>query len=100
MFARIVSAQAKIDKLDEVVKIWKEKDIPLMDSVKGYCGAYLLTDRKTGKAISITLWDNEEDSIRDEQSTLHQKQLAMFKDILIGEPVAQRYEISAQDKVD
>ncbi len=100
MFARLLSVQGRSDKLDEVIKIWKEEDIPELESVKGYCGAYLLADRKTGKVISITLWDSEEDAIADEQSALHQKQLNMYKDLLIGEPVHQRYEVSAQDQVD
>jgi len=97
MFARLVSAQARSDKLNEAIRIWKEKDIPLMKTVKGYRGAYLLTDHKTGRAISITLWDSEEDAIADEQSALHQKQLDMYKDLMTGEPIHQRYEVSAQD---
>lgn len=80
MFARSVSAQARSDKLNEIIRIWKEKDIPLMKSVKGYRGAYLFTDRKTGRGISITMWDSEEDAIADEQSALHQKQVNMYKD--------------------
>ena len=100
MFARLLSVQGRSDKLDEVIRIWKEKDIPELESVKGYCGAYLLADRKTGKVISMTLWDSEEDAITDEQSTLHQKQLNMYEDLLIGEPVHQRYEVSAQVQVD
>ena len=68
MFARLVSARVRDGKLDEVIRIWKEEDIPLTESVKGYRGAYLLTDRKTSKAISMTIWDSEEDSIADQQS--------------------------------
>jgi len=74
--------------------------MPLTESVKGYRGAYLLTDRKAGKVISITLWDSEEDAIADEQSTLHQEQVDMYKGLLMGEPVAQYYEVSAKDKID
>jgi len=99
MFARLVSAQARSDKLDEVVRIWKEKDIPLMKPVKGYRGAYLLTDRKTGIGMSMTLWDSEEDAIADEQSALHRKQLDMYKGLFTGEIAHQRYEVIARDKI-
>ena len=99
MFARLVSAQVGIDKLNEGITIWKDKDIPLMESVSGYIGAYLLTDRKTGKVISMTIWDSEVDAIADEQSNLHQKQVDMYKGFLIGEPVTQYYEVSAKDKI-
>jgi heme-degrading monooxygenase HmoA len=111
MFARLVSAKAKKGKLDEVIRVWEEEDIPLMDSVKGYRGAYLLTDRRTGRGkgkaiaplvpqvVSITLWDIEEDSIADEQSQLHHAQLDMYEDLLTGTPIHQGYEIVAKDKV-
>jgi heme-degrading monooxygenase HmoA len=97
MFARLVSAQIKNDKLNELIKIWKERDIPAMKSVKGYRGAYLLTDSKTNKGISMTFWDSEEDSIADEQSSLHQKQVDMYKRLLTGEPIHRLYNVSAQD---
>ena len=99
MYARLVSGQTNIEKLDEVIKIWKEKDTPLMKSVKGYRGSYLLTDRKTGKAISITFWESERDAIADEQSKLHQQQVSLYKDLIPGEYSHQRYEISARDKM-
>jgi len=99
MFARLVSAQVKKDKQDEVIRIWKWNDIPLMKSVKGYLGAYLLTDRKTGRAISMTLWYSEKDAVADEQSTLHQKQVNMYQNLFTGELTHQRYEVSAQDKI-
>ena len=99
MYARLVSAQVVTDKINEGITIWKERDMPLMETVKGYRGAYLLTNRNTGKVISMTLWDREEDAVTDEKSPLHQKQVDMFADLLIGEPVAQYYEVSAKDKL-
>jgi heme-degrading monooxygenase HmoA len=99
MFARLVSAQAVDGKLDEAVRIWKEEDMPLMDSVKGYLGAYLLADRESGKAVSMTLWEREEDSVADVGSQLHQKQLGMYEGLLVGEPIHKGYEILARDRV-
>ena len=100
MFARLVSAQVATDKIDEGMRIWREKDMPFSKSVKGYRGAYALVDRKTGKVISMTLWDTETDAINDERSALHQKQVDMYKGLLIGEPVTQYLEVAAKDKID
>ena len=99
MYARLYSARAKDGKLDEMIRVWSEEDIPLMGSVRGYRGACLLTDRESGRGISITLWDSEEDSEADEKSDLHQEQLGMFADILAEEPVRAGYEISACDRI-
>ena len=96
MFARLSIVQVKIDKLDETRKIFEESVIPAAKSQKGYRGGYLLTDRKTGKGISITLWDSEEDAIANEQSGYYQKQISKFKDFFTAPPVREGYEVSLQ----
>ena len=96
MFARLTIVQVNIDKLDETKKIYKESVIPAAKSQKGYRGAYLLTDSKTGKGVSIALWDSEEDAIATEQSGYYQEQLAKFKDFFTAPPVREGYEVSVQ----
>ncbi len=96
MFARLTIVQGKSDKVDEAVKIYNESVIPAMKSQKGFCGFYFLNERKTGKAISMTLWDSEEDAIANEQSGYYQEQLSKFKDLSTGEPVREGYEVSIQ----
>ena len=96
MFARLTIVQVKIDKLDETKKIFEENVIPAAKSQKGYRGGYLLTDRKTGKGMSITLWDSEEDAIANEQSGYYQEQVGKFKDFFTAPPVREGYEVSLQ----
>jgi len=97
MFARLTMAQMKSDKIDETRKIYEESVIPAAKSQKGYRGAYLLTDRKTGKGISMTLWDSEEDAIANEQSGYYQEQVNKLKEFFTAPPVREGYEISVQD---
>jgi heme-degrading monooxygenase HmoA len=47
--------------------------VPASKSQKGYKGAYLLTDRDTGKGMSITIWDTEEDAVANERSGYYQE---------------------------
>ena len=96
MFARLTIAQFNIDKLDEARKIFEESVIPAAKSQKGYRGAYLLADRKTGKSVSISLWDSEEDAIANEQSGYYQEQVGKFKDYFTAPPVREGYEVSIQ----
>ena len=96
MFARLTIVQTKSDKLDETIKIFQEGVVPAAKSQKGYRGAYLLTDRKTGKGISISLWDSEEDAIANEQSGYYQEQVAKFKDFFTAPPVREGYDVSIQ----
>jgi heme-degrading monooxygenase HmoA len=97
MFARVTNSQIKVDKLDEAIKIVKENVLTVAKSQKGYRGAYLLTDSKTGKGLIISLWDTEEDAIANEESGYYQEQVAKFKDIFAAPPVREGYEVSVQD---
>ena len=96
MFARLTIFEVKIDKLDETTKIFEESVIPAAKLQKGHRGGYLLTDRKTGKGIAITLWDSEEDAIANEQSGYYQEQLGKFKGFFTAPPVREGYEVSIQ----
>ncbi len=60
MFARVSKVQVQMEKFDEATHIYAESVVPAAKSQKGFSGAYLLTDRKTGNAISLTLWESEE----------------------------------------
>jgi heme-degrading monooxygenase HmoA len=94
MFARLTIVQLKIDKIDEAVKLYGESVVPAAKSQKGYRGIYLLTDRETGKGVSIALWDSEEDAIANEQSGYYQEQVNKFKDIFTAPPVREGYEVN------
>ncbi len=96
MFARLTIVPVKMDKLDETIKIFEESVIPAAKSQKGYRRGYLLTDRKTGKGIALTLWDREEDAITNEQSGYYQEQLGKFKGFFTAPPVREGYEVSIQ----
>ena len=96
MFARLTIVQVKIDKLDEAIKIYEDSVVPTAKSQKGFQGAYLLTDRNTGKGISCTLWDSEEDAVANEQSGYYQEQVGKFKDFFTAPPVQEGYEVAVQ----
>ena len=93
MFARKTTFQFKTDQIDEVLKILKESIVPAAKSQKGYQGLYFLLDRKTGKAVSIALWDSEEDAIANEKSHFYQEQLVKLYDFYRVSPIREGYEV-------
>ncbi len=97
MFARVSIIQVKSDQIDEAIKIYAESVTPARKAQKGSRGAYLFTDRKTGKGMAITLWDSEEDAIANEQSGYYQEQISKFKEVFAAPPVREGYEVSFQD---
>lgn len=96
MFARLTIVQGKPDKIDEMIQIYEESVVPAAKSQKGYQGAYMLVDRSTGKGVSISLWDSEEDARANEQSGYYQEQVGKFKDFFTAPPVQEGYEVAVQ----
>lgn len=96
MFARLTSTQIKKERIDEFIKIYEKSVIPAAKSQKGYQGAYLLVDRETGKGISITLWNSEEDAVANERSRYYQEQVLKFVAYFIKPPIREGFEVSVQ----
>jgi len=96
MFARLTIVQVKKNKIDETREIYEDSVIPAAKSQRGFRGAYLLSNRKSGKGVSITMWDSEEDAVANEQGGYYQQQLSKFKDFLTAPPVREGYEVAIQ----
>lgn len=94
MNARATIVQILPDKVDEAVDLYRDSVVPAARQQKGFKGVYLLTDRNTGKGISITLWETEADMTAGENSGYYQQQLAKFKDVFGAPPVRESYEVS------
>jgi len=96
MFARLTTAQIPIDRIDRFIKIYEESVVPAAKSQKGYKGIYLFVDRKTGKGVSIGLWESEEDAIANEENRFYQEQVAKFITFYTIPPIREGYEVVVQ----
>jgi heme-degrading monooxygenase HmoA len=96
MFARFTSVEVNVDKIDELIKLFEDSIVPAAKSQKGYRGAYLFTDRKTGKGCVISLWNSEEDAVANEQSGYYKEQVGKAAEFFTGPPVQEGYEVSVQ----
>jgi heme-degrading monooxygenase HmoA len=96
MYARATTSQILPDKVDEAIAIYRDSVTPAAKQQKGFKGIWMLTDRKTGKGISITLWETEADMTAGESSGFYQQQVAKFKDVFGAPPVREQYEVTVQ----
>src|SRR4030042_6224253 len=96
MYARLTEMNVKPDKIDEAIEIYRESVVPAAKSQKGFIAAYLLTDRPTGKGISITIWKTEGDALANERNRYYQEQLVKFIEFFQSPPIREGYEISAR----
>lgn len=96
MYTRATIVQVRPDKIDEAIVIYRDSVIPAAKQQAGFRDAILLTNRTTGKSISLTVWNTQADMQTGEASGYYQEQIAKFKDILTAAPVREEYEIAAQ----
>jgi len=93
MFVRMTISQVKPEKIDDGVRIYRKSVVPEAKKQKGYRGACLLVDPKSGKCISVTFWRNERDAVANEENLYYQEQLVKFINMLAGPMIREGYEV-------
>jgi quinol monooxygenase YgiN len=97
MEARVITVQVDVYRLDKAIKIYEESVAPAVRLREGGIGALLLVDRNSGKAISITMWENEERLRESQESGFMQEQIAKFESMLIATPDIDAFEVIVKD---
>ncbi|MBI2868261.1 MAG: hypothetical protein HYX96_00345 [Chloroflexi bacterium] len=92
MFARVSTIMGKPGQIDEVVRFFKQPDPPELAAMKG---AYMLVNRKTGKILTMTLWDTEADMAASAAAASQMRGQAAGK-AAAPEPVVELYEVAVK----
>jgi hypothetical protein len=61
VLARVVTIQVRPEKLDECIRIFCERNAPSIAAQPGFDHGHWWVDRATGRATSVTFWENEAD---------------------------------------
>ena len=96
MYARVVSGLIRPEKREEAINIYRDSIAPKAKEQKGFKGVFLLSDPKTNKFHSITLWETEGDMASGETSMYLLKQLAKVASRFAGPPTTERFEVVVQ----
>ena len=94
MYARIVTVQTRPDKMDELISIYRDSIAPAAKQQKGNKGAFLLTDSSTNKAISIAVWETEQDMLAGEASGYLKEQIAKAAPTFAAPPTTEHFQVS------
>ncbi len=97
MHARMTVSKIKPDKFDEAIALYRDSVVPTAKQQRGFKALLNLSDRTTGKGLSIVLWETEADMKAGEASGYYQQQLAKFKDLFAAPPVKEHYEVAVQE---
>jgi heme-degrading monooxygenase HmoA len=71
VYARVSTLDVSPEQIDEGLRYLREEVLPPGKQDPGFKGLIALTNRNSGKALSITLWESEEAMRVTEQDANH-----------------------------
>lgn len=94
MFARLTILQVPPENLEKGIALFRRSVVPEAKRQKGYRGACLLSDPKSGKGIAVTFWRSEKDAVANEESRYYQEQLVKALQFLSAPPIREGYIVN------
>src|SRR4051794_30081672 len=98
MVARVTLAEVDAVRMNlgALVKLFEESVVPEQRSQEGYRGCYVLTTPE-GKALVLTLWDDEECAAASLAGGHYGRQLEKFVTVFRAPPGREAYDVSVVD---
>ncbi len=96
MFARVSTFQGSADQTAEGIRVAREQILPVARLQDGFKGIFILFDRESGRSLSITLWETEEDMHASEEAALRARteSAEAAGEVVVG---VERYEVALQE---
>jgi heme-degrading monooxygenase HmoA len=98
MNARLTIFRVQPGKTDEALKIFRESITPAAKIQKGFRKVYLFTKPNSDQVVWLTFWATEADLKTAETNGFFKEQIGKTKDVTIGPPITDVYEIAVEDK--
>lgn len=98
MHARVTTVAINTAKIAEATTIYDTNIGPSIAANKGFRGALLLTDDKTGEGISITLWESEADGQAYESSGSYKAQVDKLRTLFTSAPSLKTFNVGVEVK--
>ena len=96
MFARVSTIQGKPEQTEDGIRQYREQVMSAVKKMAGFKGAYFLVDRKSGKEVSITLWDTEK-ALEDSTKPANQLRAQAAQSVAASKPpIVEIYEVAVQ----
>ena len=96
MHARVSTITGSPDQAEAGIADFKENVAPWIKENGGH-GGILLLDRETGKAVAITLWNDEETMRTSEQAANEHRRRVSDQMHGTQSPAVERYEVAVFD---
>ena len=96
MFARVSTFQGSPDQTAESIRVAREQILPAARLQDGFKGIFILFDSESGRSLSVTLWESEEDMHASEAAALRARteSAEAAGEVVVG---VERYEVVLQE---
>jgi hypothetical protein len=96
MFARVTYVQAPEGEgeIARGLKLWYQNVLPTTSARDGFRGVLSLVDHKSGKALSVTLWEGDEEMLASTEAEYHKEALERFGEFFQGVHDPENYEVN------
>ncbi len=98
MYASLITGSIQPDQVDQAIGVYRERIVPMARGWPGFRGLYVLTDRASGRGLTIGLYETEEDARRVETSGQFQQATAAFGEMMAGPPTREVREVIYHDQ--
>lgn len=96
MFARVSTIQGKPQQVEDGIRQYREQVMSAVKKMAGFKSAYFLVDRKSGKEVSITLWDTEKNLQASTKAADRLRTQAAQTVAAAKPPIVEIYEVAVQ----
>ena len=96
MFARVTYVQSPPGEgeIDRGLKLWYQNVLPITSAREGFMGVLSLVNHETGKALSVTLWEGDEELLASTEAEYHKQALERFGEFFEGVHDPENYEVN------
>ena len=97
MLARMFTIEGRREQLDEFARVGEKKILWVLQRFDGFEGLLVLTQRRSGKILVVTLWESEEAMCGGEEASYWFR--AFSAEVAGGEVTSvERYEVVSSEK--
>jgi heme-degrading monooxygenase HmoA len=93
MYVRMTTLSFRVDRYDEGAQAFEKSVVPAAKAQKGFRAIYLLADRREGRCVALTFWENEAAAAAIEENRYYQEQLVKLLPFFASPPVREGYEV-------
>ena len=94
MYARVMSLNVQEGKMDALISAVAGAVEPMLLNMEGFQGGFLFTDPAAGTALTVTIWETEDQMLAGERMPSYIERISKMTAVLNEPPIPQHFQAS------